>query len=258
MAWVFGTVTVTLGIVFLWGLVAPRNQWRTLASWSVADPYSNEPGGAAYALRRLFSGLGLLGIVIVAAAGAAPIVIDRLTHESRDRAPVELMWGTPAPLLVDRVIYASTTPPTTFASMPVLGYQDLDEVDTLPAYLLELRHFSLLGDPDTPGYIGSEPEDGFSAVGQADLLIHTGGPLLCIPRDLVVIEGETTVQIGVFYGLPDPVGEGQPTPDSVAGCPADASLTGSVLIPVQLGSPVGDRTVETLDGTEIGAVEIVE
>jgi L-aminopeptidase/D-esterase-like protein len=98
-------------------------------------------------------------------------------------------------------------------------------------------------------------------IGSASIVVHVRGPVLCIPKSAVVIETETTVQVGVYYGLPDPLPgpDGSVTPvDSVAGCPADAAVTGSVLVPLQLSAPVGDREVQSLDGTPIGRVQVVD
>ena len=266
MTVVFGVLAVSLGIFFLWGLVAPQSQWRVLAAWSVSNPYANEPGGASYGWRRLLSGLGVLGIAIVTVLSATPGLLAALPKEERVVSPIEQMWGAPAPQMVNRAVYGSATVPEGLVEVPVRGYQDLDELDDLPDYLLGLRTFMLLGDDAPAGYIGSPPADGFSGLGPADLVVNVRGSVLCIPREAVVIETETTVQIAIYYGLPDPAvdpnapeGAAPPAaPDHVAGCPADDPLTGSVLIPITLSVELGDRTVETLTGDTIRKVELVE
>ena len=58
MGFVFVALAITAGVICLWGLVAPRGQWRALASWSFRDPHAGEPGATAYAIRRVASGLG--------------------------------------------------------------------------------------------------------------------------------------------------------------------------------------------------------
>lgn len=266
MTWVFGVIAASLGIYFLWGLVAPRSQWRVLSAWSVSNPYANEPGGASYGWRRLLSGLGVLGLGVVAVLGATPGLLAALPKDERVVPPVQMMWGAPAPQLVNRAIYGSATPPPGLVEFPALGYQDLDDLDELPPYLLELTEYTLLGDATPPGFIGSAPAEGFSGVGPADLVVNVRGPVLCIPREAVVIETETTVQIAIYYGLPDtrPAPDAPddapppPAPDHVAGCALDDPVTGSVLIPITLASELGDRTVETLDGTEIRRVKVVD
>jgi len=260
VGWVFGVIAASLGVFFLWGLVAPRSQWRVLSAWSVSNPYANEPGGASYGWRRLFSGLGVLGLGVVALLGATPGLLAALPQQELPVSPVRTMWGAPAPQLVNRSVYGSATAPAGLVQVPVLGYQDLDAVGELPPYLLTLNLFTLLGDPTPSGYIGSAPAEGFSGVGPADLVVNVRGSVLCIPREAVVIETDTTVQIAIYYGLPDPepvVGQDTPpAPDHVTGCPLDDPVTGSVLIPITLSAELGDRTVETLDSLEIRKVKV--
>jgi len=260
VTWVFGIIAVSLGIFFIWGLLAPRSQWRVLTSWSVSDPHANEPGGAAYGWRRLLSGVGVLGLAAVGVVSATPELLAALPQEERVTTPVEVMWGSPPPQLVDRSVNGSLAPTPGLVPVPVLGYQDLDELDELPTYLINMRHFSLLGDGSPAGYIGSYPGDGYSGVGPADLVVNVRGSVLCIPREAVVVETETTVQIAIYYGLPDPApaadGTPAPPPDNAAGCPAKGAVTGSVLIPITLISEIGDRTVETTDGDAIRKVEL--
>jgi hypothetical protein len=78
---------------------------------------------------------------------------------------------------------------------------------------------------------------------------------LCIPRAAVVVESDTTVKIGLYYGLPDSA-DGSPV-DNTKGCPINSPVTASLLIPIDLTAPVGDRTVESLDGTELPSVRVV-
>lgn len=253
MSWVFGSLAVLLGIVLLWGLVAPRSQWRVLAGWSTTRPYADEPSGAAYGARRIVSAVGVAGVVAVLAVGSSAL-LPRGPGDALPLPPVEQMWGTPPPRLVDRVITPVDAPPPGLVEFPVLGYQDL--VDGAPDYLRDLRPFTLLGDADAPGYIGEVVDEGSTATGLADLVVHVRGPLLCIPRDAVVVETDTTVQIAVYYGLP--VAVDGTAPDSVAGCAPDAAVTGSVLIPLVLAAPLGDREVQGLDGAPLEQVPLVE
>ncbi len=219
----------------------------------VSHPNANEPGGAAYAWRRFISGLGIIGLLAVAGAPWMASIVN----PPRPGVPpttIEQMWGSPAPHFVDRIIDGLTAAPTGLVEAPILGAQDFD--DGLPLYVRLLPSFSLLGNADVPGYVGSQASPGFSAEGSASLMVNVRGPLLCIPRQVVVIESETTVQIGVYYGLPDqPSGV---TPDHVAGCPAAGVVTSSVLVPVSLSTPLGDRIVQDLTGAPVPVIYLIE
>jgi hypothetical protein len=253
VSWVFGALAVTLGIVFLWGLFAPRSQWRTLSAWTVSHPDANEPGGAAYAWRRFICGVGIVALLAVA---GAPWLASMVNQPRPGVTPtaIEQMWGSPAPHFVDRIIDGLTAAPIGLVDAPILGVQDFD--DGLPLYVRLLPSFSILGDADLPGYVGAQASPGFSAEGSASLVVNVRGPLLCIPRQVVVIESETAVQIGVYYGLPDqPSGV---TPDHVAGCPAAGVVTSSVLVPVSLTTPLGDRVVQDLLGAPVPVVDLIE
>lgn len=250
----FGIVAVTLGILLVWGLVSPRSQWRVLRSWAASDPHRNEPGGAAYGFLRLGSAVGVIGLAIVGVVGASSMVVANLPRDTPRVSPVEIMWGAPPPLLLNRVFVTVSTPPEGLVEMPVLGYQTFDE--GIDAYLLDLRHYALLGDSDPAGLIGSDPEEGSSAIGSSNLLVNVRAPILCIPRAVLVVETEDTVQVAVYYGLPDSK-DGSPV-DSVAGCSPDDPLTGSLLIPVQLSGPVLERTVIDLAGDELRYVKTVD
>lgn len=252
MSWVFGTIALTMGIVFLWGALAPRSQWRALSGWSVSDAHAHEPGGAAYGIRRLVSAVGVVGLTSVLLVTTSSIMVS--PRSMPPPTDIQVMWGSPEPQLVDRVFHNLAQPPVGLVEVAVLGYQTIDE--DAPEYFLRLRPFSLLGSDRVPGYIGADPDEGFSAIGSADIVVHVRGPVLCIPRKAVVIETEKSVQIGIYYGLPDPV-EGAPAPDNAIGCPHDSPVTGSVLIPIGLAAPVGERDVVALDGTELHEVSLV-
>ncbi|MGL4339176.1 MAG: fumarate hydratase [Rhodoglobus sp.] len=252
MSWVFGALAVTLGAVFLWGFIAPQGQWWALSSWALSDPRANEPAGAAYGWRRFLSGIGLLGLVIVAGSSYATSLVTQ-PRQGLPLGAVEQMWGDPSPRLVARVVYPLDAPPPGLVEQPLLGYQDFD--DEVPSYLLLLRSFTLLGRVDIPGYIGGDVDSDTSATGSASLVVNVRGPLLCIPRQAVVLETETTVRIGVYYGVPDP--PAGPGPDHEAQCPTQGVVTSSVLVPIRLSAPVGDRVVHDLNGAELRSVEVI-
>lgn len=251
MGWVFGTIATALAVLLVWGMFAPRSQWRVLRAWSVADPHDREPGRAVYGWIRLVSAIGVAGLAAVGVVGASTVMANR-PQPPPPLSPLRVMWGAPAPQLLERVSSNLAEAPAGLVEVPILGYQRFD--DGIPAYVLDLREFTMLGDPDPAGIAGSEPEEGTSAIGSSNVLVHVRGPVLCIPRAVVVVESETAVQVGVFYGAPDdPQGE---TVDHVASCPLDDPVTGSLLIPVQLSGPVLDRVVTDLEGEPIAHVPV--
>jgi len=250
---VLWVVAATLGLLLLWGLFAPKSSWRTLTGWSVSDPHGNEPGASAYGLRRLVSGIGALGLVGVLVVASSSFVAN-LPKPAPPLSSVHIMWGTPDPQVVNRVVTPLAAPPVDLVQEPIIGYQAFPDSGA-PSYLTRLKQYSLLGKTEIPGFIGAPPDVGLGAIDTAALVINVRGPILCIPRQAVVIETDTTVQIGIFYGLPDSA-DGSAV-DHVAGCPANATLTASVLIPIMLAKPVGDRSVQTLDGKDIDSVRIV-
>ena len=253
MAWVFGVLAVALAVFLLWTLLAPRGQWRALVGWSVGDIHRDEPSGTAYALRRLGAGLGLLGILTVAGFAVAPS-LQTNAERVPEQTAIELMWGGVRPFVVDRIITPLGAPSGAFPEMPVLGFQSF--ADGTPNYVARLDDFRLLGRDSPPGYVGEVPPIGNGALDFADIIVNVRGPLLCIPREVVMVESEADIRIGVFYGLPQgPEGaEG----DSIAGCPTNAAVTGSVLIPLQLSAPLEGRPILNLAGEPITQVGIIE
>ena len=251
MSWVIGALAVALGAVCAWGVVSPRGQWRVLWAWSVSDEAASEPGGIAYGVRRVISGLGLVAtLTVFIVTVTAPLTVHNRT--ARPPTDVVQMWGSPQPALIDRIIKPIGGPAKGLVEVPVLGYQAFD--DDIPDYIATLKDFSLLGNFDAPGYVGELPPVGNAAVDFADLVVQVRGSVLCIPRAVTVVETAETVTVAVFYGVPNPA---TGTPDHVASC-SDLTLTSSVLIPLQLAAPVGDRIVITLEGDEVDEVDVIE
>ncbi|MDO7881268.1 hypothetical protein [Antiquaquibacter soli] len=253
MGWVFGIVAFSLGLLFLWGLVAPRGQWRSLVGWSVADEHDAEPGGTAYGVRRLVSGLALVSLLAVVGVSASSAIARTPTQE-RPETPLQAMWGTVAPTVVNRIVTSAPGAPPGLVEIPVAAYQDFE--DDIPGYVTRLREFELLGDADPNGLVGDLPPVGNGALDFADIVINVRGPILCIPRAVVLVQTDTEVRVGVYYGLP--TADDGTERDSVAGCPVDSTVTGSILIPLQLAAPLGERPVVALDGTPISEVPVIE
>lgn len=252
MSPILGVVVATLGVILLWSLFAPKSFWRLFASWSVSDPYANEPGAVSYALRRLASALGVVSLAAVLASWGVN-AIQQLPTPPPARSAVDIMWGAPDPQVVNRVVGGILTVPTDLQAEPILGYQAFGSTGT-PSYLPRLKIYNLLGKTDVPGLVGHTPDINASGIDSAKMIIHVRGPILCIPRSVVVVETDATIRVGVYYGLPNSA-DGSPV-DSLAGCPADATLTASLLIPIELGAPVGDREVGDLDGAQLNVVHV--
>ncbi|MBH0054677.1 fumarate hydratase [Salinibacterium sp. SWN139] len=252
MGSVWWFLAVPLGVAAVWAILAPRNQWRSLFSWSVANAHSSEPGGAAYASRQLIAGIAL-GLALLIVVFAVIATTSRTPQEAAHVSVLEQTWGSPAPLFVYRTFQPAKSPDSTLVEVPIENYLPVNDDEAAPLYLLDLEPFSRLGTTNIPGYIGSEPDDTDSTIGRADVLIHVRGPLLCVPRRVVVVEGPESVQIAVQYGLPTPSDGSKP--DNAEACPLGEDLTGSVLIPITLKDVIGERSVESLDGTPLTLVQ---
>lgn len=249
---IFGVIAVTLGVLFLWGLFAPKSFWRVLSGWSVADTYRNEPGAGTYGLRRLVAGIGVLGLAAVVTMNVVGYV-KSIPPPATPPSDVTIMWGEPNPHVVNRDVAGVSAPPDGLVAVPIIGYQAFGSSGA-PSYLSRLGDFTYLGKSAIAGYIGRDPDAGFAAVDSANMLVNVRGPLLCIPRVAVVTESDTLIQIGIFYGLPDPA-DGSPV-DNATSCALGSTVTASVLIPIELSAPVGDRVVQALEGTELQDVHL--
>lgn len=242
-------LTGSLGVLFLWGLISPRSQWRLLVSWTYRDPHANEPTGSAYGLYRV---VAAVGIVTMAVSGVM-VYQARLGDLPPATAPpseVERMWGTPNPLIVNRVVDPLAVPPKGLVDQPILGYQAVDGQHRQPVYLFGLRVFSLPMATTENGLIGSDPPAGLVALDTAQLVVEVAGDPQCFPHRAVVIEGSKTVRIGVYYGQANP-------PDgsnraNVADCNTKASgQSVTALLPITLERALGDRELQTLGGDPI-------
>lgn len=253
---VVGVAAVATTLLLLWGLLAPRANWSSLVAWSTSDPRAAEPGFTSYLVRRLLFGFGLLGLVGLGAAMVITWLLNPPLH-AKPPTPVQLMWGHTPPVVLDRVITPLAEPPAGYTEMPVLGYQEVDDEEGPGDYLRFLEPFELLGGKrDMPGLIGQNPGDGYSAMDTAELILNVRGPLLCIPRGAIIKETLDSVTVAVYYGLPD-----QPPDtaiDNAVLCPADATVTTSVLLAIELQEEVGARKVIMLDGTEIPQVDLID
>jgi hypothetical protein len=253
---VVGVVAVATTLLLLWGLLAPRANWSSLMAWSTSDPRAAEPGFTSYLVRRLLFGFGLLGLAGLGTMMGVTWLLNPPLQASPPTA-VQQMWGPTPPVVVDRVITPLADPPAGYTEVPVLGYQKVDDEEGPGDYLRFLEPFELLGGKrDMPGLIGQNAGDGYSAIDTAELIINVRGPLLCIPRAAVVRETLDSVTIAVYYGVPDPA-DGAAVDNAVA-CPANATVTTSVLLAIELQEDLGARKVLMLDGTEVDEVDLIE
>ncbi len=246
--WLILAAVAALSAVLLWGVIAPRSQWRVLFGWSARDPDASEPGDGVHGLRRAISALGLLGVLAVGGSQIAALVLDRPVAGPEPTA-IQRMWGSPTPMLVDRFVVPTTEVPEHYVEGALVGYQSLHR-GYPPNYLAELPRFALLGETVPSGLVGSSPIDGFTGYGSGDLLVAVEGPLSCIPRLVVAVESESIVQLGVYWGLP-----GATDQPHHAGCDLAAPVTQTVLVPVQLSGELGDRLLVSMAGVPMTEVD---
>ncbi len=244
----------SLGVILLWGLLAPRSQWRVLVSWSYRDPHTDEPSGSAYLLYRVVAAVGI-ATMVTSGILTYQVYLNNLPKPPEPPTAVELMWGTTAPVVVNRVIISVGTAPKNLVEQPILGYQVVDGQTRQPPYLFKLAPFALDTATTENGYIGVDPEPGLTALDTAELVVQVKGDPRCFPHAAIVRETEETVSVAVFYGQKNPT-DGAHT-ENLADCNILASGANvSTLIPIRLASPLKERQVLTLEGDTIREVPL--
>lgn len=244
---------IAFAILTVWGLIAPRTQWRALAGWSRGDSGGGEPGPLAVAIHRVVAAIALVVVVAgsVSLANPVPQELHRPVDVPAKLSTVERLWGSPAPVVVNRVFATVSAPPAGLVVQPVLRYQAVIGAQRTPSYLFGLKGYTRHGAKPGDGYIGSSPQVGLMALDSADLVLQVRADTRCIPYKVALIETENTVTVGVYFGQPNAAGSGNDA--NVANC--DTSATGSkslsMLIPVDLQSPVATRAVHNFDGSAI-------
>lgn len=247
------SVAALLALCFVWGLFWPRSQWKMLASWSRRDAVASEPGSIAYGFHRLLSGLGVLIFLVVGFVVFGQWVQAR-PEAAAPLTAMQTMWGTaPSPQIVDRVVRSEASPNPALTPASILGYQAVDNVNHTPYYLAFVDVYPGPGG-SLEGLIGKAPGLGFAALDSAELVVNLRGKSQCIPRQAVIIEGDESVQIGIYFGLPLKKDGSSWRNDFCAG----GSLMGpSLLLPIDLAQPLGDRELQNLDGTPIASIPVV-
>lgn len=244
-------ILVSLGIVFVWAFVSPRTQWRALVSWSYRDPYLHEPTGFAYVLYRVIAAIGIASMVV------SGVLVYQVQRASEPVPPVlpttaQLLWGSPEPVVINRVVTPLTKPPKGLVDQPILGYQDMTGQTRQPPYLFSLAPFTMPEAITDNGFIGTEPNVGFVALDTANLVVRVAGDPACFPHAAVVRETTTNVYVAIYYGRAQPSGTDG---EGVNQCNILASANNvSTIIPLPLVEPLGDRSVVTLDGSPIRRV----
>jgi hypothetical protein len=248
----FWVVVVTsIAALFFWGLFWPRSQWAVLVSWSRRDQHSTEPSAAAFGVQRMISALGMLFFGAVGAINLTQYIEDQPAALPPPTA-VQQMWGrSPDPQVVDRIVQPLTAPPEGLVVHKVLGYQVVDNETHTPRYLHTLRHYVLTSGFGDAGLIGVPPDPEFAALDSAEMVVNVQSSPDCIPRQAVVVESETAVQVAVYFGLPDR-SDGS-APDHAA-CTRPSFVRSSLLLPLNLQEPLGERSVQSLDGAAVRQV----
>lgn len=249
--WILVSAAGILAALLLWGLVSPRTQWRVLVGWSARDPDRTEPGDGVHGVTRILCLIGLLGLAAFAGIQIWATISEQ-PRPAPQRGAVESMWGDPVPRLIDRVVTPVAAPPADLAPGLVAGYQEFER-GWAPDYLVGVQRWSFLAEPTPAGLIGVYPGDGFTAYGVSDMLVSAQGPLTCIPRVAAIEETEALVTLGVYWGLPVGI-EG----DSLAACSDTGGLLQTVLLPIQLATPLEGRNVVTFEGSAIAPVRVIE
>ncbi len=250
LVWV---LLASLAVLLFWGVIAPRSLWKVAASWSYRNPHFDEPTGSAFAISRLIAGLGLTALLI-AGFVSWQVWLSRQPVPPPPPTQVELMWGKPEPVVLNRVITGGTKIPTDLVSQPVLGFQAVKGQTRQPVYLFSLKNFDLEDATDSNGLVGHPPGPGLLALDTADLVVKVAGDARCFAHQVVVRETATEVQIGVYYGQKKPA-DGS-NDDQLASCLVTSNPQNlPTLIPIQLQEPLDKRAVVDMNGYPIFEVK---
>lgn len=245
----------SMGVVFLWGLLAPRSQWRVLISWSYRDPHADEPTGSAYTLYRVIAAFGIV-TMIVSGLLAYRSWADNQPPPPLPPTAVERMWGQPDPVVVNRVVHRLETPPPGLVEQPILGYQAVSGQTRQPLYLFGLKAFDLETATAENGFIGTDPAAGLVALDTAAVVVFVAGDPQCFPHAAVIREDKKEVRVAIYYGQAR-LADGS-NAAGLADCNTLASARNvSTLIPLPLAAPLGDRAVLTLTGEPIRSVPVI-
>lgn len=239
-------ILAAFAVLTVWGAIAPRGQWRVLAGWTRREPHATEPGPISVGVHRA---VAILATATLVAGG----VLLSLGHDRQASAAsplvesqVTALWGKPDPVVVNRVAYPPITPPDGLLLQPIVKYQAINGPSRDPSYLFSL---TLWKPPSTDGLVGADPDPGLSALDTAYVVVQVRANPLCIPRQIVTVQGDTTVAIAVYYGRPGATAS--LTPGDCAVGPNDQAV--SALIPIPLEVALNKRKVTTLEGIPVAS-----
>lgn len=222
-------------------------------SWTYRDSFRGEPSRSGYLLFRLVSAIGVISLTL-GSVGAYQVWQRRQPVPPAPPTLVELMWGKPNPVVLNKVVHGVTQIPTGLVDQPILGYQVVDGQTRQPSYLFGLKHFKLKSATKLNGLVGTGPSAGLVALDTADLVLKVSGDPKCFAQVVVVREDAEKVEVGVYYGQANP-SDGS-NKDQVANCSTiSARENRSTLIPIDLSDEVGKRQVVGLDGRGIFEVK---
>lgn len=247
-----------LAVLTVWGFISPRGQWRVLVGWSRREPSANEPGAGVVAVQRIVAGAGIV-VLVVSGWSMYTSYLDSLPAPAAPPGPVEKMWGSPAPVVVNRVFTPLQAPPAGLVEQAIVGYQPVNGASRDPQYLFSLDRLTVKNANQGIGYLGHDPQPGLSALDTADLVVEVRGDRACIPQKVVVEEDNEVVRVAVYYGQPNPSDGSNAI--NLAHCKAkpSAAKIRPVLIPIDLADYLGKRTVVTFDGAKkIPAVKVFD
>ena len=249
-------LVAVLAVLFLWGVIAPRSQWRLLLGWTYREPQSDAPSGWAFGLQRVIAGLGIAALL--AGGGLAyQRHLDSLPEPPPPPSPIEQMWGDADTLVVNRVITPSSRAPSGLVRVDPSAYHALDGQRRQPAYLFSMNTLINPRGDDAGGLVGDEPSTGLVALDTARVVVLVTADAACIPRAVVMREGPLTVGVAVYFGRPD-LRDGTEHPSGIDSCRPGSSHARSLLLPLPLTNPLGDRLVTDLDGVPLRRAPIID
>lgn len=253
--WAVAFVAV-LGVIFVWGLFAPRSQWRLLLSWTYREPQTDAPSGWAFGLQRVIAGLGIAGLL--AGGGLAwQRYVDALPDPPPPPNPIVQMWGDADTLVVNRVIAPVTTAPKGLVRVDPSAYHAMDGQRRQPSYLFSMRTLGVPHGDDAGGLVGEAPPVGLVGLDTARVVVLVSADAACIPMQVYLQEGPSAVRVAVYFGRPD-LADGTEHWSGRDSCAPGSSGARSLLVPLPLVSPLGERLVTDLDGVPLRRAPIIE
>lgn len=249
-------LVVVLAILFLWGLMAPRSQWRLLLSWTYREPHTDAPSGWAFSLHRVIAAVGVVGLL--AGGGIAwQRYLDAMPEPPPEPSALEQMWGDESVVVVNRVISPVSRLPAGLVRVDPSAYHAMDGQRRQPTYLFDLDTLELPAGGAAGGLVGAQPSAGLRALDLAHVVVLATADAHCIPREVFLQEGPSSVRVAVFYGRPN-LPDGSVDPEGADACAPGGSGARSVLIPLQLGTPLGERLLTDLDGVPLRRAPIIQ